>query len=155
MSERSHVHPLCLPVEFSVGISKVQAQLEIGKSAAILLMVAEGLFRGGFIDSGTYEAKKQRYERKLVDIVRGKAKPQTMAEREEQVKLAKLEKTFSSVLKEWSMHNDEKWRANWIAKAEQYKDKIHTAKLVLDLASDSGKKAEKDLPSSFTPRKFG
>jgi hypothetical protein len=160
MSERSHVHPVFLPVELYIGISKVQAQLEIGKSSAILLMVADGLFHRGLIDFGTYETMKQRYERKLVEIVRGEAKPQTMAEREEQMKLTKLEKTFSGVLEEWGMHNDEKWRAKWIARAEQYKDRIHAAKLILDLANDSGKKTimgkkpEKDLPSSFILRKL-
>ena len=71
MSERSHVHPVFLPVELYVGISKAMADLEIGKSSAILLMIAEGLHSRGFISREVYEVLRKKYERKLIEVVRG------------------------------------------------------------------------------------
>jgi len=56
LSERSHIHPVFLPAELYIGISKVQAELEIGKSAAILLMINEGLHQNNFIKPEVYEA---------------------------------------------------------------------------------------------------
>ena len=71
MSERSHVHPVFLPVELYVGVSKAMADLEIGKSSAILLMIAEGLHSRGFISREVYEVLRKKYERKLIEVVRG------------------------------------------------------------------------------------
>ena len=71
MSERSHVHPVFLPVELYVAISKAMADLEIGKSSAILLMIAEGLHSRGFLSKEDYEVLRKKYERKLIEVVRG------------------------------------------------------------------------------------
>ena len=72
MNERSHVHPVYLPAELYIGISKVQAKLEIGKSAAILDMINEGLFQRGFISETVYVEMKRKYERSLLEIVKKK-----------------------------------------------------------------------------------
>ena len=86
MSERSHVHPVFLPVELYVGISKAMADLEIGKSSAILLMIAEGLHSRGFISREVYEVLRKKYERKLIEVVRG---VQEQAEKEVKMDITK------------------------------------------------------------------
>jgi hypothetical protein len=134
VSERSHVHPVFLPVELYIGISKVQAKLEIGKSAAILDMINEGLFNGGFISETVYAELKRKYERKLLEIVKKKKQePITHEQMIEQQELKKQEKLFSEVIEQWTLHPSLKWRNNWAKEAEKWKDKIPNAKIILAL----------------------
>lgn len=137
MTERSHVHPVFLPAELYIGISKVQAKLEIGKSAAILNMINEGLFQRGFISEAVYAELKRKYERKLLEIVKkNKVKPITHEQLMEQQELKKKEKLFSEVIEQWSIHPSRKWRNDWTREAERWKDKVSNAKLILALAKD-------------------
>jgi len=43
--------------------------MRIGKSAAILLMIAEGLHKNGFLDDGIHEIYVKRYTRPLMGII--------------------------------------------------------------------------------------
>ena len=72
MSERPHAHMVYIPTELYVGLFKKMASLEIGESAAILDALNEDLHRQGFIDDETYLKFKERYSRKLIDVVREK-----------------------------------------------------------------------------------
>ncbi len=133
MSERSHIHPVFLPAELYVGISKVQAELEIGKSAAMLLMINEGLHQGNFIKSEIYEAYRRRYETKLVNAVRPIAtEPLTREQLEQKKRQEDLNDQFGRVSEQWSIH-DPKWQAKWVRSASEYKDTIPNAKRILDL----------------------
>ena len=134
MSERSHVHPVFLPVELYVAISKAMADLEIGKSSAILLMIAEGLHSRGFLSREDYEVLRKKYERKLVEIVRRGDEPLTKEQLEKEKKLKDLEKQFSMVIEQWDLHPSLEWRLRWVKKAKEWKDKIPSAKALLDLA---------------------
>ena len=137
MSERSHIHPVFLPAELYVGISKVQAELEIGKSAAILLMINEGLRQGNFVRPEVYEAYRRRYEAKLVSAVRPVAtEPLTREQLEQQKKKEDLNDQFRRVADQWSIH-DPQWQAKWAKIAEEYKDTISNAKRLLDLYQHS------------------
>ena len=69
MSKRPNIHPLYLPTEFYLAISDVQSKMRIGKSAAILLMIAEGLHKHELLDEKTYEIYVKKYTRPLMDIV--------------------------------------------------------------------------------------
>jgi sulfur transfer complex TusBCD TusB component (DsrH family) len=72
MSEHPHAHMLFIPTELYVGLFKKMASLEIGESAALLDALNEDLHNRGFIDEVTYQKFKERYTRKLVDVVREK-----------------------------------------------------------------------------------
>ena len=78
-----------------------------------------------------------RYSRKLVneDVV---AKHMTLEKQNENAEIQKMQQRFSLVLTQWSLHPDSAWRSSWIQKAEQYKDKIPNAKLILDLKESKG-----------------
>jgi hypothetical protein len=126
-----------LPAELYVGISKVQAELEIGKSAAILLMINEGLYQGNFVRPEIHEAYKKRYEAKLVSAVRPVAtEPLTREQLEQKKKQEDLNAQFGRVAEQWSIH-DPAWQAKWARLAEEYKDTIFNAKRLLDLYQHS------------------
>jgi hypothetical protein len=126
-----------LPAELYVGISKVQAELEIGKSAAILLMINEGLHQGDFVRPEVYEAYRRRYEAKLVSAVRPVAtEPLTREQLEQKKKQEDLSDQFRRVADQWGIH-DPQWQAKWAKIAEEYKDTISNAKRLLDLYQHS------------------
>jgi hypothetical protein len=93
MSERPHAHMVYIPTELYVGLNKKLGALEIGPSAAILDALNEDLHRRGFIDDETYQKFKQRYQRKLVDVVHKKETSSIKVE----VSSAKLEVHKSTV----------------------------------------------------------
>jgi hypothetical protein len=122
-----------LPAELYVGISKVQAELEIGKSAAILLMINEGLHHGNFVRPEIYEVYRKRYETKLVSAVRPVAtEPLTREQIEQKKKQDDLNNQFRRVSEQWSIHDPE-WQAKWARFASEYKDTVPNAKRILDL----------------------
>ena len=47
------------------------SKMRIGKSAAILYAINEGLRKEGFVDEEMYEVFKQRYSQPLLEIVKG------------------------------------------------------------------------------------
>ncbi|MBN1358046.1 hypothetical protein JW988_04670 [Candidatus Bathyarchaeota archaeon] len=135
MSERkAHVHPVFLPAELYVGISGVQYKYEIGKSASILLMITEGLHSEKLITEEAYKKYQRQYQKKLVEILK-KTESLTKEQIEENEKHKQLEKEFNMVIDQWSIHPDLKWRLQKVQRAEKYKDKIPSAKLLLELAN--------------------
>jgi hypothetical protein len=82
-----------IPTELYVGLFKKMGSLEIGMSAAILDALNEDLYRRGFIDEETYLKFKERYSRKLIEIVREKEQPSVKVE----VSSAKIEVQKSTV----------------------------------------------------------
>ncbi len=134
MSERSHIHPVFLPAELYVGISKVQAELEISKSAAMLLMINEGLHQGNFIRPEVYEAYKKRYKTELVKVVRPVATESLTKEQLEQKKrLEDINVQFGRAANQWNIHNPD-WQIKWAKFAQEYTDTIPNARRILDLA---------------------
>jgi hypothetical protein len=75
MSEKPHAHMVYIPTELYVGLIKKMAKYEISQSTAILDALNEDLYSEGFIDKATYQKFKERYLRKLVDVVHEKEKP--------------------------------------------------------------------------------
>jgi hypothetical protein len=94
MSERPHAHMIYIPTELYVGLFKKMGSLEIGESAAILDALNEDLHNRGFIDDETYLKFKERYSRKLIDIVREKTQESSI---KVEVSSAKLEVHKSAV----------------------------------------------------------
>lgn len=70
MSKRPNFISLFLPTELYLAIIDVQSKKQIGKAAAILYMINEGLRKRGFIDEETYELYEQKYGTPLLVKVR-------------------------------------------------------------------------------------
>ena len=87
MSERPHAHMIYIPTELYIGLFKKIAALEIGESAAILDCINEVLYNESFIDEATYQKFRERYRKKLVEVVREKEAPSVKVE----ISAAKLE----------------------------------------------------------------
>lgn len=82
MSERANYHSIYLPTEFYLAIADVMAQKRIGKSAAILLMIDEGLRKTGFLDEETYLLYKTRYTKPLLETVKSGRKARASTKKE-------------------------------------------------------------------------
>jgi hypothetical protein len=66
---REHIHPVFLNGAHYIGIGKLIGALEIGKSAAVLPAINEGLFRLGALDEQDYKLLDARYRVKLIDRI--------------------------------------------------------------------------------------
>ena len=115
-----------------MGLIKLQAGKELGRSFAGLYALNEGLFKLGFVDEETYLKYEDKYSSKLVAQ---QSEPLTLKSVADQAKLKDLEKQFSDVLKQGVNTLSEKSRKYWVSKAVEYQDKISNAKLILDLVN--------------------
>lgn len=118
-----------LPPELYLAVIKYQAKKEVGKPFAGLLLLTLGAYQQQLISKETYEALTFRYSRKLVND-----EPKPISKEELAVKQAVDEKArrFSWMLSQWRFQ-DKLQRANWVAEAEAWKDKVPNAQLVIDL----------------------
>jgi len=129
-----------------VGISKLQARLESGKSAAILYALNEGLFKEGVITKEDYELLAKRYGRRLIDVVaeaQAQREPShvpvlAIEKQKEQRELENKDKQFKGMIEQWKDHLELNWRIKAVADAEKWKDKLQSARDLLEL----GKKTE-------------
>ena len=63
---QEHIMKLCLPPELYLAVIKYQAQKELGKSYAGLLLVTKAAYQEKLISKEVYEKYLYRYSRKLV-----------------------------------------------------------------------------------------
>ena len=61
--------PIMLPAEFYIAISKLMAEYDISKSAALLLVINDGLKKRKLLTPEVYDIFKARYTRSLLTIV--------------------------------------------------------------------------------------
>lgn len=80
MSEKDYIVVLMIPAELYVAFIKRMAKFEICKSHCGLDCVNETLYREGFIDEETYQKFKERYRKRLIDVVREKEQPSVKVE---------------------------------------------------------------------------
>ena len=97
MGERPHAHMVYIPTELYVGLFKKMASLEIGMSAAILDALNEDLFRRGFIDEETYLKFKERYSRRLIDVVKEKEQASVKVSAKYEAKIVEVKKSTIEV----------------------------------------------------------
>ena len=124
---REHGVMLFLDGELYTGFIRLQAAKGLGRSFAGLLPFVEGLFRLGYITQEVYEAHIKRYSQPLVT-----EKPLSLAQLKTKESLAKITKEFSNVIAQWDTMNV-KAKDYWFKKAEEYRDTVPNAKLVLGL----------------------
>ena len=133
---------------FYVGVTKLSARLECSKSAAILYALNEGLKNEEVISQEDHDLLKQRYGRKLKDVIaEGKENSHiSKLELERRKRIEKLQAAFQIVKPEdpqevtknilkgkyeqWDSHPDSAWRIKTIAYAKKYPENEHS-KLII------------------------
>lgn len=152
MSERSreHIHPVMLNATFYVGITKLSASLECSKSAAILFALNEGLMKENVISQEDYELLKQRYGRKLKDVIteaqikkenshipklelEKKKQEQTQNLIRQEIHADQKEKqvdlTLKGVLEVWTQH-DVSWQVKQLNYAKKYPENQYAKQII-------------------------
>lgn len=128
--QREHQLTLFLPPELHLALIKYQAQKELGRPYAGLLLITKQIYQEKLITKELYDIFVNRYSRKLVPE-NFKEQEIVMQKRELKVKLENMNKTMGYALQEWGLHNVE-WKIKWIEKARSFKDQIPNANLILE-----------------------
>jgi len=125
---REHGVMLYLSKPLYVGFIRLQADKGLGRSYAGLLPFTEGMYRLGYISKEVYEEHIKKYSQQLV------LDPPLTAERihEKQI-LERKEIFFKRVLDQWDIHPQPSWRNKAFILAEEWKDRVPSAQLILDL----------------------
>ena len=122
---------LFLKPELLLGLAKIQVLKEVGRSYAGLLALTVGFHELGAIDDETFAVFEKKYSEKLVR--EQPQKPLTPVELLENQKLQSKDRYFLSVIGQWDLHPDLKWRLKALAYAEKFQDKLESARRVLAL----------------------
>jgi len=127
--------------DLQLALAKLQVDRNLGRSYSGLLALTEGLHVLGCLNDAAYKALKERYSQKLECTVvvapEQPRPPHTLSEAKEQARLKKIESNLSDVIKQWNTMKPQS-RDYWVKQAEEYKDKVSNAKMVLALASEAG-----------------
>jgi hypothetical protein len=124
---------LALNASFTIAVAKIQAKYEVGKSAALLYALNRGLYEEGVLSEEEFVLFRQRYSRKLKDVIaegRGDTHKSVLEKQKEQDETCKQNIIFKQVLDQWDIHTDINWRFSWIQKAKQHPD-LEYAKLLI------------------------
>ena len=135
---REHIQPVMLNATFYVGISKLMAKLEISKSAAVLYTINEGLFKEEVISKEDHDLLAARYSRKLKDVIAAgredSHKPVLTLEKiKTQKDLDRMDTIFRGRLEQWDAHPNPDWRQKTFQLAEEYADRLESARMILAL----------------------
>ena len=139
---RLNVHPVMFTAELEMALVGLQAKLQIGKSPAVLYLVVEGAFRLGYLSREDYDLLIKRYSRKLVDVTKEKRARRenrnvpvlTLEKQKEQQLLEQKDRLFKGRLDQWDQHPSPEWRKKALADAEKWKEKLPSARALLDRA---------------------
>lgn len=144
---REHIHPVMLNATFYVGITKLQARLECGKSAAILYALNDELFSNRTISKDDRDLLAQRYGRKLKDVIAAGKEDSHLAKLElekqkrvqyqisrqreaEKAGLAGVAASLKGKWKQWDGHPDLTWRVKAVALAKKYPELEYAKRLI-------------------------
>jgi hypothetical protein len=149
-NSKEHGLLLFLAPELQLALAQLQVNQQLSRARAGLLALTEGFYKCGCIKKEAYEALKNRYSEKITcSIVAEHAKPRTVQEVQEQTRLRKLEVEFSRVISQWSSMST-KNRNSWLKEAEEYKDRVPNAKLVLALATENNGPVKQETLTGMT-----
>lgn len=124
---KEHGVMLYLSKELYTGFIKLQSDKGLGRAYAGLLPFTEGLFKLNYITKEVYEKHIAKYSKPLVDDT------PTLSSEQKQEKqlLEKMDDYFKNVLIQCDEHDSEDWQKKVFQRAEQYDDKLNSARLVL------------------------
>lgn len=126
-SFREHGVLIYLSKDLYLGFIKLQADKSLGRSYAGLLLFTEGLFRMGYISKEVYAEHIKKYSQPLSE------EEGPVSTLEEQRALEKKNLLFKGILEQWDLHPDIQWRQKVLADAEKFKDKLETARRLLEI----------------------
>jgi len=128
---QDHIFKLCLPPELYLGVIKFQAEKEIGRPFAGLLLLTKAAYQEHLISQDVYETLTYRYSRKLVteDSIQSK---KSLGQLQEDQKIKNKNQQFGNVLSQWHLHPDQKWRQAWLEQAEEWKTRCPNARILLE-----------------------
>lgn len=140
-AHRFNVHSVMLTSELEMAVVRLQAERELGKTYAVLYGLVEGLFKLGYLGREDYDLLIKRYSRKLVDVTKENREKRenthvpvlTLEKQREKQFWDQKDQQFEGQLKQWDMHPSPQWRAKILAEAEKFKDKLDSARRLLDL----------------------
>ena len=127
---QEHVMKICLPPELYFAVIKFQAQKELGKSYAGLLLLTKAVYQEQLINREVYEKYMYRYSRKL--IPEEQPKKLTSEEQKQKQKMDEKARAFEGATSHWNEYLNEKSRKWLISEAEKWQDKIPEAKIFLE-----------------------
>jgi hypothetical protein len=129
MDFQDHCLRLYLDPELYMAHIKLQGDRGLGRSYAGLIAFTEGMYHLGFISKEVYEEHVRKYSEKLV----AESKPLTPEQVQERQTLEQKNRFFKEALAQWAIHKDPAWREKILKQAEQWKDKLESARLIADL----------------------
>jgi hypothetical protein len=106
----------------------LQADKGLGRSYAGLLPFTEGMYHLGYISKEIYETHAKKYSEQLAT-----KEPLTPKQLDERQRLEQKDKYFRQVLEQWVIHDNVEWRKKILKQAEEWKDKLQSARQLLDL----------------------
>jgi hypothetical protein len=107
---------------------RLQADKGLGRSYAGLLPFTEGMYHLGYISKEIYETHARKYSEQLAT-----KEPLTPKQLDERQRLEQKDKYFRQVLEQWVIHDNVEWRKKILKQAEEWKDKLQSARQLLDL----------------------
>jgi hypothetical protein len=107
---------------------RLQADKGLGRSYAGLLPFTEGMYHLGYISKEIYETHAKKYSEQLAT-----KEPLTPKQLDERQRLEQKDKYFRQVLEQWVIHDNVEWRKKILKQAEEWKDKLQSARQLLDL----------------------
>lgn len=140
-THRANVHSVMLVAELEIAVVKLQAEREIGKAYAILYFVVEGAFKMEYLSREDHDLLIGRYSRKLVEVTKEKRTQRenshvpvlTLEQQRDKQFWEKKDRQFKGQLEQWEAHLDPKWRRKALADAEKYKEKLESARQLLNM----------------------
>ena len=139
---REHIHSVFLNASHYISISKLSGNLEIGKSAAILLALNRGLYELEVLPEEEFSLLDKRYKRPLKEIIEANKRkresthtPVIEIEKEKlKIDLEKMDKIFKGRLEQWNFnHPDPDWKNKSFELAEEWKSRLQSARDILVL----------------------
>ena len=125
---------LYLNPKLYLGLVNLQADHGLGKSYAGLLAFVEGMYQLGYLDAVEYDVLHAKYSRGLMEQEQPAL---TLEQTKEQKQLDAKDRQFNGQLEQWDLHPNPEWRRKVWADAENYVDKLESAKQLLALKAEN------------------
>ena len=130
-SYQEHRVMLYLSKDLYKAFIKLQADKELGRSYAGLLPFVEGLYQLGYISKKVYDTYFSKYSQPL-GTKNSESTVQLKKLQDEKVQMDLKDKQFKGQLEQWDLHPNPKWRAKVLADAENWKDRLDSARMLLE-----------------------
>jgi hypothetical protein len=131
-----HTVPLHLAPELRSGLIKYMEKHDLDKQFAALCLLTKSLRSEGLLSEEAYNFYMARYSKTVSSMspMNQQTKPLTLDELKVQQKLDEKTRYFQAILKgEWTTHPSPEWRKKVLVIADEWKDRVPQARLVLDL----------------------